>query len=68
MRENRIRALGRGPRRRYWFGKTAHIAPNRLEQKFTVEKANRVWSFDIPQILYRGGWLYLCAVRSFLMR
>lgn len=68
MREHRIRALGRGPRRRYKFGKPAHIAPNRLEQDFLVNEANRVWSTDITQIRIRGGWLYLCVVLDLYSR
>lgn len=68
MRENRIRALGRGPRRRYTAGKPAHVAPNRLEQDFQVEQPNRVWSTDITQVRVRGGWLYLCVVLDLYSR
>lgn len=69
MRENRIRALGRGPRRRYKFGKPAHLAPNRLKQEFTVAEPNKVWSTDITQTRIRGGgWLYLCVVLDLYSR
>lgn len=62
MRENRIRALGRGPRRPYKFGKPAHLAPNCLKQEFTVAGPNRVWSSDITHTSIRIGWQYLCMV------
>ena len=68
MRENKIRAL-RGyklPRSRY--GRPAQLAPNRLAQRFTVDKPNEVWVTDITYIRTWQGWLYLAAVLDLYAR
>lgn len=40
----------------------APAAPNRLEQDFTVVRADQVWVGDITFIPTRRGWLYLAVV------
>jgi putative transposase len=56
MRENRIVAV-RGyqvPRR--MVGRPSIIAPNRLQQSFTVERPDRAWVTDITYIRTWQGW------------
>ena len=63
MRESGLR--GRLRRR---FRKTTDsnhalpIAPNLLEQEFTVESPDRVWASDITYIPLASGWCYLAVV------
>ena len=38
------------------------VAPNLLDQKFTVEAPDRVWVGDITYIWTNEGWLYLAVV------
>ena len=38
------------------------VAPNRLEQDFTAEAANRKWVADITCVWTEEGWLYLAVV------
>ena len=38
------------------------VAPNLLNRKFYVERANMTWVFDITYISTKEGWLYLAAV------
>ncbi len=44
------------------------IAPNLLEQKFLVEKPNRVLLSNIIYIWTKVGWLYLCCVLDLFNR
>jgi transposase InsO family protein len=44
------------------------IAPNLLQQKFTVFAPNRVWLADITYIPTGEGWLYLAAVMDLATR
>ena len=44
------------------------IAPNLLQQKFTVSEPNRVWLADITYIPTGEGWLYLAAVLDLATR
>jgi putative transposase len=44
------------------------IAPNLLQQKFTVSEPNRVWLADITYVPTGGGWLYLAAVLDLASR
>ena len=68
MREHKIRAI-RGykmPRSRY--GRPSQLAPNRLEQQFTVAGPNQVWVTDITYIRTWQGWLYLAAILDLYAR
>lgn len=38
------------------------IAPNILNQDFTVARANEVWVSDIMYIRTKQGWMYLTAI------
>lgn len=38
------------------------VAPNLLNQDFTVEKPNQVWVTDITYIATKEGWLYLAII------
>ena len=38
------------------------IAPDRIQQDFSAESANRKWVSDITYIPTLSGWLYLCVV------
>jgi transposase InsO family protein len=38
------------------------VAPNLLNQQFTTDAPNRVWTSDITYIRTQEGWLYLAAV------
>jgi putative transposase len=50
----------RRPRQR--SGPASIVAPNRLQQQFTVALPNKVWVTDITYIRTHEGWLYLAAV------
>ena len=62
MRQHRIRALSATKRRRYRGGRPAVIAPNRLQQQFTVQQPDQAWVTDITYIRTHEGWLYLAVV------
>lgn len=62
MREHRVRALRRTARSRFMAGKATVIAPNRLQQQFSVAAADSVWATDITYIRTAEGWLYLAVV------
>lgn len=38
------------------------IAPNILDQNFTIDQPNKVWVTDITYIRTKEGWLYLAAI------
>jgi putative transposase len=40
------------------------VAPNLLQQSFTVAHPNRVWASDITYIATGEGWLYLAIIRD----
>ena len=44
------------------------VAPNRLEQQFTVDSTNQVWLTDITYIPTREGFTYLCTVEDLCSR
>src|ERR687889_250618 len=70
MRRHGIRALARR-RFRPTTTDSRHslpIAPNLLQQKFTVSEPNRVWLADITYIPTGEGWLYLAAVLDLATR
>lgn len=62
MRQHGIRALSATKRRRYRGGRPAVIAPNRLQQQFTVQQPDQAWVTDITYIRTHEGWLYLAVV------
>lgn len=58
----KIRAV-RGYRKpRPFAGRPSHIAPNRLQQAFTVNAPNKVWLTHITFVRIWRGWLYLGVV------
>ena len=63
MRENNIQARNK-PKFRISTTDSKHnlpIAPNRLNQQFSVSKLNRVWLTDFTYISTWEGFSYLCA-------
>ena len=38
------------------------VADNLLQQRFSAQKANKIWVSDITFIRTREGWLYLAAI------
>lgn len=44
------------------------IAPNKLDQQFSAERANEKWLADITYIATREGWLYLAGVLDLYSR
>ncbi len=70
MKENNIQAR-RAPRFRITTTDSKHdlpIAPNRLDQQFTVSKINQVWLTDFTYIPTCEGFSYLCAVTDLCSR
>ena len=49
MRQNKIKAIRGYKTPRHRYGRPAQIAPNRLEQNFTVDQPNKVWVTDIER-------------------
>jgi len=68
MREHRIRALRGYKRPHYKSGPPAVIAPNRLEQQFTVDAADQAWVTDITYLRTYEGFLYLAVVLDLFSR
>ncbi len=68
MRVNGIRAILGYKKPRYRAGKPALVAPNRLEQQFTVDAPDRAWATDITYIRTFEGWLYLAVVVDLFSR
>ena len=62
MRINGLRAVRGYKKPRYRAGKPAVVAPNRLEQNFSVAAPDRIWATDITYIRTFEGWLYLAVV------
>lgn len=62
MREQGIRAQRGIKKRRFKAGKTAVVAENLLNQKFSFAQVNQAWATDITYIRTQEGWLYLAAV------
>lgn len=40
------------------------VAPNLLEQRFTVTRPNEVWAADITYVPTDEGWLYVAAIKD----
>jgi putative transposase len=60
-------------RRRFQRGTTQRnpsqpVAPNRLQQQFTVRAPNQVWLADITYVPTAEGWLYLAVVLDLFSR
>jgi putative transposase len=68
MRQHRIRAVRSYKKPRYVAGKLSVVAPNRLQQEFTVDQPDRVWVTDITYIRTWEGWLFLAAVMDLYSR
>lgn len=68
MREHRIRALRGYKRPRYKSGMPAVVAPNRLEQQFTVGAPDCAWVTDITYLRTHEGFLYLAVVPDLYSR
>jgi putative transposase len=49
-------------------GRPSVIAPNRLQQQFSVAEPNRAWVTDITYIRTHEGWLYLAVVLDLFSR
>ena len=70
MQQNQIQAR-RAPKFRVTTTDSNHdlpIAPNRLDQQFTVSKINLVWLTDFTYIPTCEGFSYLCAVTDLCSR
>ena len=62
-----LREVGyKAPRR--IVGRPSIMAPNRLQQSFTVERPDRAWVTDITYIRTWQGWLYLAVVMDLFAR
>ena len=68
MRSHRIKALRGYKRPRYKGGKPATVAPNRLEQQFSVDQPDAAWVTDITYIRTYEGFLYLAVVLDLYSR
>lgn len=69
MRSEQLQAQrGYDRRPRHHAGKSANVAPNHLQQAFTVDAPNKVWVTDITYIRTHEGWLYLAAVMDLFSR
>ena len=68
MRVDGIRAILGYKKPKYRAGKPALVAPNRLEQNFTVDAPDRAWATDITYIRTFEGWLYLAVVVDLFSR
>ncbi|WP_202864735.1 IS3 family transposase [Trabulsiella odontotermitis] len=68
MQLNRTKAVRgyKAPRR--IAGRPSVVAPNRVQQQFTVVRANQVWVTDITYIRTWQGWLYLAVVIDLFAR
>ena len=62
MRQAQLRSVRGYKRPRYRVGKPATLAPNRLQQQFTMDKPDQAWVTDITYLRTYEGWLYLAVV------
>jgi len=70
MKENQIQARHK-PKFRISTTDSKHnlpVAPNRLDQQFTVSKINQVWLTDFTYIPTTEGFSYLCAFKDLCSR
>jgi len=68
MKCNNIRAQRGYKRPGYRYTKPAEAAPNRLQQRFTVNHPDIVWVTDITYLRTHEGWLYLAVVMDLFSR
>jgi len=68
MKQDGIRAQRGYKRPRYKAGPATIIAPNRVQQAFSIDQPNRVWVTDITYIRTYEGWLYLAVVIDLFSR
>ncbi len=69
MRENGIQAKTYKLWKKIAVAKThQEIAPNYVNQNFTVDTPNKTWVSDISYIATREGWLYLAVVLDLFSR
>jgi putative transposase len=68
MRRHKIRAQRGYKKPGYKYSKPSVVAPNRLEQQFTVDKPDTAWVTDITYIRTYEGWLYLAVVMDLYSR
>lgn len=47
---------------------TKMVAPNHLDQNFTVEEPNKIWVSDISYVYTEEGWLYIAVVMDLFSR
>lgn len=66
-RELGLRCVQQKKRFRVTTTDSAHqlpVAPNLLEQDFTVTRPDEVWSADITYVATREGWLFVAAIKD----
>ena len=68
MRLNGLRAQIGYKRRWIRSGEPGQVAPNRLNQEFSVESPNQAWVGDITYIRTYEGFLYLAIVIDLFSR
>lgn len=69
MRSEQLQAQrGYDRRLRHYAGKSENIAPNHLQQAFTVDAPNKVWVTEITYIRTHEGRLNLAAVMDLFSR
>jgi putative transposase len=62
MRQAQLRSVRSYKRPRYRVGTPATLAPNRLQQQFTMDEQDQAWVTDITYLRTYEGWLYLAVV------
>mgnify|MGYP001595466779 CR=1 FL=1 len=68
MRQNSLMGVPVRRKPRFVTGRPSVVAPNRLQQDFTVEHPDRVWVTDFTYIRTHEGWLYLAAIMDLYSR
>jgi putative transposase len=68
MRAAGLRAQVGYRRPRHHSGPASVLAPNRLQQQFSVARPNEAWVSDITHIRTHEGWLYLAVVLDLYSR
>lgn len=68
MQRHKIRAQRGYKTPGHKYTKPSMMAPNRLEQQFSVEKPDAAWVTDITYLRTYQGWLYLAVVMDLFSR